>query len=217
MPVRVMIAIVLLPALLAGCRTPGPSDRAVLRMVSDVRHEASELPDSPQKATVVAQLEAVERSLGGEPIEGADRLVTSAEWIDTFGPQACDVSYFTEFADFNGDGSPNGLSAIITLTDRFGDPVKALGRFRIETFDYLPRSVEHRGDQLSNWIVNVFSAADVERYYDNITRGYRFPLKFAGPVPAGRVVVQVTYYVPDGSGRKLFGQRAIKPEAVAGR
>ena len=143
---------------------------------------------------------------------GDPSLATAADWYELFGPRTCEVSYFTEFSDFNGDGATDGLTVFVGLADRFGDPVKAVGRFRIETFQYLGHAVDKRGVQLSNWVVNVFAAEDVRRYYDNISRGFRFPLQFATGVEGDRLIVQVTYYLPDDSGRKLFSQRVVKAE-----
>lgn len=162
---------------------------------------------------------AVVAALGGcvsspAPVAGVadEPLVRPADWYALFGPHSCEVSYFTEFSDFSGDGAVDGLTVFVGLADSFGDPVKALGRFRVEAFRYVALAIDKRGEQLSNWVVNVRSAEDVERYYDNVSRGFRFPLGFAKDVEDSRLVVQVTYYLPDGSGRKLFSQRVIKAD-----
>lgn len=199
---------------LVGCaqwRT-GSDDQALRRLVADVQHEASRLPESPEKDIVVRQLASLEQYLAAGRTAGDESLATAADGYDLFGPKTCAVSYFTEFSDFNGDGTTDGLTVFVELADAFGDPVKALGRFRIETFQYLGLAIDKRGAQLSNWVVNVFAAEDVRRYYDNVSRGFRFPLQFAGGVEGDRLIVQVTYYLPDGSGRKLFSQRVVKAE-----
>lgn len=139
-------------------------------------------------------------------------LVSPADWYALFGPQSCDVSFFTAMSDFDADGRVDGLTVFVGLADSFGGPVKALGRFRIEAFRYVGLAIDKRGEQLGNWVVNVRSADDVRQYYDNVSRGFRFPLGFAKDVEESRLVVQVTYYVPDGSGRKLFSQRVIKAD-----
>ena len=148
----------------------------------------------------------------GASAEDLGPAVTSAEWYELFGPRGCEISYFTEFADFDGDGATDGLVVFVEPVDRFGDPIKVLGRFRIETFQYVSLAIDKRGDQMGNWVINVLSQEDVRRYYDNITRGFRFPLQFAAPPETNRLIVQVTYYLPDGSGEKLFGRRLIKAD-----
>jgi hypothetical protein len=148
----------------------------------------------------------------GTTAEDLGPAVTGPQWYELFGPQGCDISYFTEFADFDGDGATDGLIALVGVVDRFGDPIKVLGRFRIETFQYVSRAAEKRGPQTGNWVVNVLTEQDVRRYYDNITRGFRFPLQFVAPPETDRLIVQVTYYLPDGSGEKLFARRLIKPD-----
>jgi hypothetical protein len=207
-----------LTALLAGC-TMWPareSDQAVLRMVGDVRHQAAQLPESPEKENVVRQLASLESILAGGEVPDTQQLVTTADWYDLFGPKQCDLLYFTDFADFDGDGAVDGLNVFVELKDAFGDPVKVLGRFRIETFTYVSQAIDHRGGQVSNWVVNVFSTDDVRRYYHS-TRGFLFPLAFAAPPEADRLIVQVTYYLPDGSGRKIFGERLVKARDDSGR
>lgn len=204
----------LLLAGLAGCGWWGSdqADPTVVEMVLDARSDAAKLPESPEKAVVVARLEALTKALKGEPSSEASRTVTGSRWYEMFGPAACEVSYFTKFADFNEDGARDGLLVRVRLEDRFGDPIKAVGAFRIEAFNYVVRSNQTRGSQLSNWYVSLYSERDLRRYYDGIDRSFRFPLKFAVAPETDRIVVQVTYYLPDGSGRKLFGERVVKVE-----
>jgi hypothetical protein len=202
-----------LVAAACGCTMPSfapRSDTTALELAADARHDAEKLPDSPEKKTLLSRLDTLNQVLTGSMTPAASEVVSASCWYDLFGPRRSEVSYFTKFASF-GEGTNNGLVVRVRLLDRFGDPVKALGSFRIETFEYIPRSLEPRGRQIGNWYVSVLSESDVRSYYDTVDRTFRFPVEFASPVTAARLVVQVTYYLPDGTGRKLIDQRVIKP------
>ena len=198
---------------LAGC-TPwwqrADPDPTVLELVLDATRDAEKLPDSPEKEALVGRLETARKMMRGEPTSEASRAVSNSQWVDLFGPRECEVSYFTKFTDFDGDGGIDGLLVRVRVEDQFGDPIKALGAFRIETFTYVMHSTEKRGSQLHNWYVSVYGEKDVRRFYDSIDRSFRFPLRFAEPFTGDRLVVQATYYLPDGSGRKLFAKRVVK-------
>jgi hypothetical protein len=206
-----LIAVVLAGS--AGC-TPWwqarEADPAVAGLVAEARSDAGKLPESPERDALVGRLETIQKLLLGEQTPETSRAISSRRWYELFGPKACEISYFTKYADFDGDGAADGLMARLRLEDGFGDPVKALGAFRIETFRYQGLSLEQRGEQFNNWYVSVRSKSDLARYYDSIDRSFRFPLKFASPPEGDRLVVEATYYLPDGSGKKLFGRRVIK-------
>jgi len=74
----------------------------------------------------------------------------------------------------------------------------------------VPRSLERRGQKLGNWSVSVLSEQDIRKYYDGIDRSYRFPLKVSRGSDTDKIIVQVTYFLPDGSGEKMFADRVIK-------
>jgi len=198
---------------LAGC-TPwwqrAEPDPTVLDLVIDARRDAEKLPESPERDALLGRLETVRKMMRGEPTSEASRAVSHSQWVSLFGPHACEVSYFTRLADFDGDGTTDGLVVRVRVEDRFGDPIKVLGAFRIETFTYVMHSTEKRGSQLHNWYVSLYDEKDIRRFYDSVDRSFRFPLKFAEPFTEDRLVVQATYYVPDGSGRKLFADRVVK-------
>lgn len=136
--------------------------------------------------------------------------IATDDWYQLFRPVKISVSYFTEMRDFSGDGIIDGLDVRVTPEDRFGDAAKALGSFRIQAFAYVPRDNNPRGAQIANWFVSVSGAEELEQYWDSTDRAFHFPLALNKPVDAGRVIIQVTYYVPDGSGTMLFGERIIR-------
>ncbi len=203
---------VLLVVAVPGCRglsSPGPSEEA-LSLLVEARREAERLPESPEREQLLGRLETLREVMTGQPSTEVARTVGAAQWYELFGPKRCAVSYFTKFADFDEDGRRDGVVARVRLEDRFGDPVKALGFFRLEAFRYVPHRIDKRGAQVGNWPVHVFTEDDVARYYDRQKESFRFPLQFADPVADDRIVVRATYYVPDGTGRKLFGRRTVK-------
>lgn len=219
--VSIVLGVSLAASLTCGCAPVGGGSagdhQTVLDMIVDARVVAGGLPESARKDAVLARLESAERAARGAQAPETSRAVSTMRWFELFGPEACEVSYFTTLEDDDGDGQFEGLTARVRIEDRFGDPIKALGAFRIETFAYDGYSLDNLGEQMSNWYVSVPDREAVQTYFDSNDRSFRFPLAFARPNSQGRLIVQATYYLPDGSGRKLFGRRLVKAGTPSGR
>ena len=92
---------------------------------------------------------------------------------------------------------PDTIETCVQLKDQFGDPIKALGVFRFEIFDYQPAVSDPRGKRFDAEGVQPVELDEVnknQKYWDSITRSYRMDLKF--PPEAARVkkiVLQVTF------------------------
>ena len=207
-----LLAVAAVCGWLAGCTSLGRSTPAetALPIAYEARQAAARLPESPQKQDLASRLDLLTQVLAGSQTPATSHIAAAAQWYELFGPKSCEVTNSTRFADFDGDGTSDGLAVWVLLKDQFGDPVKALGDFRIEAFQYVPRSLDKRGAQKCNWFVSVMSGEEARKYYDAFDRSYRFPLKFAAAPGDDRLLVQATYYLPDGTGRKLFAQRLVK-------
>lgn len=206
-----LVAASLALALACGCASPRPSVDTVqaLALADQARQQALLMADSPERQQLVASLDRLTASLGGDPTSRT-AVIAASSWYEQFRPVKVSISYFTEMADFDGDGQYDGVDVRLSLEDQFGDAVKALGDFRVELFSHLPRETNPRGQQLANWFVSVRTAEDLQLYWDSTDRAFHFPLSMKNAVDAGRVIVQVTYYLPDGSDRMLFGERIIR-------
>lgn len=207
----ILTAIIIFAAAgIAGCAAqPSAREIQALDLASQARQQALLISPSPQQQQLVEHLDQLVKTLADDTATNTE-IIAATRWYEQFRPVKVSVSYFTEVRDFSGDGNIDGLDVRVTLEDRFGDAVKALGDFRVELFSHLPRSNDPRGGQISNWFVSVNSAEDLEKYWDSTDRAFRFPLALSRTVQARRAIVQVTYYVPDGSGKMLFGERVIR-------
>jgi len=95
------------------------------------------------------------------------------------------------------------IETYVRLTDQFGDPLKALGQFSFELFEYRPAASDPRGRRFSINGVQKFDLTEIDanqRHWDSITGNYRFTLKLPD-VPNGppkTVVMQVTFSTDSG-------------------
>jgi hypothetical protein len=197
----------------AGCHSSplaAKVDPAAIQLALAAQNEAAKLPDSPEKEPLVKHLERLNQLLGGEQTPAIGPVTSAADWQDLFGPKTLVVDSFTKFVTLEEPEAGPGLEVRVRLKDRFEDPVKALGSFRIETFTFVPRSLNKHGLQAGNWSIGVYNEKDVRKYYDSLDRSYRFPLRLTHNADSEKVIVRVTYYLPDGSGNKLFAERIIK-------
>jgi len=209
-----MIMALLLVVAASGCATnPGLSDSVRARiLVREAANDAEGLPDSSRKKALLKRLTKLGDLLGSrdrayEPTEA----LTPAQWYEAFGPKKLVIYYHsTSFVDSDGDGARDMLEVAVGLEDKFGDPVKAFGAFRIETFNYQIHSLENRGRRIGNWYVPVHTRKEVRRFYDSRSRCFLFPLKLTYGVETEKMVVQVMYYIPDESGNKLIARRVVK-------
>ena len=194
-----------------GC-TESPTARppaTAVELAVAARNDAAKLPASPEKEALAARLDHLAQVLSSGAATSDAQLVTCERWYELFGPKSVVVDPFTKFAALDPSGAAKGLEVRVRLKDKFDDPVKALGSFRVQLYVYVPRSLETKGAEFGNWLINILSEQDVRKYYDAIDRSYRFPLKLERGLESKKIIVEVTYYLPDGSGDKMFGQRTI--------
>ena len=92
------------------------------------------------------------------------------------------------------------IETYVRLTDQFGDPLKAPGRFRFELFEYRPAASDPRGRRFSINGVQKFDLTEIDvnqRHWDSTTGNYRFTLKLPDGSPK-TVVMQVTFSADSG-------------------
>jgi len=88
------------------------------------------------------------------------------------------------------------IEAYVSLTDQYGDTLKALGVFRFELFRHKPGSADERGQRFAIGGMQEFDLTEVaanQEHWDRTTRYYRFVLDLPGENPPEAVVVQVTF------------------------
>ena len=62
----------------------------------------------------------------------------TAEENQLFGPVSMKLDTFSKVKDWDADGIPNGIEALVEFDDRFGDRTKAAGVIVFELYDYRP-------------------------------------------------------------------------------
>ncbi len=92
------------------------------------------------------------------------------------------------------------VEAFVTLLDEFGEPLKSLGQFRFEFFQYKKsaaelRGVRYEGDGLQN--VDLSELAENQGHYDCVTRSYMVDLKLPEQAD-GEVILEATFTLPGG-------------------
>ncbi len=215
---------------LTGCGPGGAlaPDRSAmaLQLAETLEREARAVEDESSRDKLVTGLRQIREVLAG-PVEAKPLETGEAgpdlpppadpgglplpQWATLFTPTSLVIGFFTRSKDFDGDGGLDGLEVRLQPIDRFGDPTKAVGWFRVEVFQYQAHSTERRGARLGHWFVSVADAEANEAYYDPIDRSYVLPLLWQAAIaPGTAVIVQATYYPPGGFGEKLIAQRAIK-------
>lgn len=218
------LALVVGVSLVAGCTLPQTPDAnrqaAAADLADTLRAVALKLPDQASRDQLVTGLITIRNMLStpDEP-EGAEpklpmppgAAAPAPAWATMFAPTSLAIGFFTRSRDFDGQPGDDGLEVRIQALDQFGDPTKAVGSYRIEVFSYRTLTTEKRGDRLGHWYVPVLDVESNRKFYDPVDRSYVFPLLWEKPIPAGTtVIVQATFYPPEGFKQKLFAQRVIK-------
>jgi len=114
-------------------------------------------------------------------------------------PNAIEIQPFTKITSFNEDEVPDGILAVVRPVDRFGDPVKAAGRFYFELWTYVDASAERRGERLAFWERTIATEEEVRLYW-NRAQMYEFQLAWTQGMaqlrPGRKFILAVTYRAP---------------------
>lgn len=137
---------------------------------------------------------------GGAPQRG---LRTGASWHPT--PVSMRVYPSTRFVQ---EKKGSALEARVELTDEMGDPVKAVGAFRLELFAIERAGEPGIGRRLYSWDASTLTLDEQHSYYDSITRAYLFRLKLEeATTPDHDTLLQVMFTAADG--RRLEAQATL--------
>lgn len=109
--------------------------------------------------------------------------------------------------------SKNGiLEARIEFFDSMGDSVKAIGKIHFDLFATVHGKEPLLGQRLFTWEADLLTLAEQRRYYDPITRTYRFPLEVHS-LPSARspTMLRVSFKLMD---RRLEAQKILPSSHV---
>ncbi|HSW47320.1 MAG TPA: hypothetical protein VLM89_17285 [Phycisphaerae bacterium] len=138
-------------------------------------------------------------ALAGCRSSGPDRMPQERDRIEMLSlmlPSEVKIEPFTKIRSFNDDDIPDGILAIIRPVDRFGDPVKAVGMFYFELWEYRQASQERRGQRIEFWEKPLTSVEDVRNHWSR-AQMYEFQLAWTqggGSIRPGRKYLFTTTY-----------------------
>ena len=131
--------------------------------------------------------------------------------INALLPQRIEVHPFTRIGVLSERGDIHGIDLCIRAVDSYGDATKAFGKFRFELYQFKPGSPDPKGALLAVWNENIETLKENRRYWDNISRTYRFKLAWdRETLPSEKFVIVVIFQSRYSD--RLFAQRVISAE-----
>jgi hypothetical protein len=83
---------------------------------------------------------------------------------------------FTEIKDWTDDGRPDGIEALVELTDQFGDPVKSGGQVLFELYTFRRQFPDPRGNRIASWVMPLHTLKQQREHWRKIGGAYAFQL-----------------------------------------
>lgn len=118
---------------------------------------------------------------------------------------------FSQIRDWNGDGKPDGVEAMLEFQDQFGEPVKAMGNAVFELFEYRSGYPDPRGQRLVNpYLATLDNAAAQRSHWNRAGRAYNFQLAYPDVSPKRSYVLTVSFQLADGS--RFFDRIVLQPQ-----
>ena len=115
---------------------------------------------------------------------GGDRPASPTA-VDLFVPRTMRLHpIFTQVADVDGAGKPDGIVAQVEFQDQFGDPTKAAATVLFELYERR-REPPYTGRRLiPPFVASLATAADQRARWNGTLRTYRFALAYPAINPA---------------------------------
>jgi len=131
--------------------------------------------------------------------------------IDMFAPTGMRIHpIFTQVADLDKDGKPDGIEAQLEFQDQFGDPTKASGQVLFELFDYRRNSPDPRGTRVGGpWMESLAGLDEQHARWNTTLRTYRFDLSYPNIRNDQPYVLTAIFELT--SGGRFFDQIVLTP------
>jgi hypothetical protein len=124
-----------------------------------------------------------------------------------FGPAGMRIHpIFTEPKDFDGNGSIDGIEALVELTDQFGDSTKASGQVMFELHTYRKYAADPRGHLLETWAFPIHTLKEQKEHWRRIGGAYSFQLPYPGLLGIREKTVTLSAEVTLDAGGRLNDQ-----------
>jgi hypothetical protein len=127
-----------------------------------------------------------------------------------FGPVSMTLDTFSKVRDWNGNGIPDGVEALVEFDDRFGDRSKAAGIILFELFAYRPQFPDPRGARLANpWTASLATYDEQKAHWEAASGAYMFRLALPGLSWTKSYVLTATFQSSGGS--RYFSSIILPP------
>lgn len=111
------------------------------------------------------------------------------------------VKPFTRVKSFDDDATPDGIELLLRAVNSLDNPgLMIAGQVRAELFEHVAGSADQKGRRLEHWDVELATAAQQRRHWNQLTQMYEFRLGVDPSVmpQADKYVLLVTYNSPLG-------------------
>lgn len=140
----------------------------------------------------------------------------TAEENQLFGPVSMKLDTFSKVKDWDADGIPNGIEALVEFDDRFGDRTKAAGVVIFELYDYRPYWPDPRGVRLANpWTASLRTYEEQKAHWETASGAYMFRLAFDQALWNHSYVLTATFQ--SAAGTRLFSRIVLRPQKPENR
>lgn len=127
------------------------------------------------------------------------------------------VEPFTRVKSFDQDAEPDGIELLLQAVNALDNPGLMLaGDIRVELFEHIPGSADPKGRRFEHWNLELTTAAQQRRYWNQLTQMYEFRLgvDLSRIPPGDKYVLLVTYNSP--LGEHLTDECVITYRGAAG-
>ena len=140
----------------------------------------------------------------------------TAEDNQLFGPVSMKLDTFSKVKNWDANGIPNGIEALIEFDDRFGDRTKAAGVIMFELYDYRPYWPDPRGPRLANpWTASLATYDEQKAHWETASGAYTFRLAFDKALWNHSYVLTAMYQ--SAAGTRLFSRIVLRPQKPENR
>jgi len=137
-------------------------------------------------------------SVGCEEQTAVVPVVPESGIYASYAAEAINIMGLTEIV-WNGDEStPPRLIAYVDMLDKLDCRIKSPGVYRMELYEYVPRSAINTGARIASWEdVNLYQIDQNNKYWQDDLRLYKFDLQLTTLPQAGKTyILQTTCITP---------------------
>ncbi len=125
---------------------------------------------------------------------------TRQDWLRMLLPSRIEiVEPFTTVKSFDDDATPDGIELRLRAVNFLDhDGLMIVGEVRVELYEYIAASADHKGRQLDRWQMQLGTEQDQRTFWNSSIQMYEFHLEIdPARVPvADKYVMLVTYTSP---------------------